>query len=90
MLVRSSPGKIYRGYVVDIVFKNQKNNKRVSPADMANLSLQIFLYEMCLEVEWKREDQTNIMDMKYNQNENNIEISYRYDEQFKIKTIKVK
>jgi len=50
MLVRSNPGKIYRGYVVDISFKNQKNNKRMSQADIANLSLQIFLYEMCLEI----------------------------------------
>lgn len=50
MLVRGNPGKIYKGYVVDICFKNQKNNKRMSQADIANLSLQIFLYEMCLEI----------------------------------------
>ncbi len=32
----------------------------------------------------------NLLDLKYNINENNIELSYRYDDQFKIKTVKVK
>jgi len=54
MIVRNSPGKIYKALVVDISFKNQKNNKRINQYDINNLIIQIIVPDMNLEIEWKK------------------------------------
>ena len=59
------------------------------PNELAQKVVNLYIPSLCLEIEWKKEDQENMINFMYNQDNNTFEIEQTVDNKSKTKTIKV-
>ena len=71
------------GLVMDI---NGKNNKRIAKTNEIVVSL--FIPTLNLELEWKKEDNDNILNIRFEKNDNEISLDYKTENGVGNKTIK--
>ena len=75
--------KKFEGLVMDI---NGKNNKRI--ANTNEIVVALFVPQLNLELEWKKEDNDNILSIRFEKNENELSLDYKTAKGLGNKTIK--
>ena len=74
-----------KGLIMDIT---GKNNKRINLSDSNDLVVTLFVPELNMELEWKKEYNSNVIAVRFDKGDNELNIDYKVGDTVENKTIR--